>query len=77
MAYMLTIDITGRVVIRGDGRSVTLNSVDDYNTFLVNEAAARGLPITMLRVLASSSMDFPHEYTNDVAVVTLARALRP
>jgi len=64
---LLTID-GGKLVVKdmGDGGIVVavLNSVGDFNI------AAKA------NLMVSSTVDFPEEYTDDPAVIALARAIR-
>lgn len=56
--------------------SYTFKDIFDYHHFITlrrKEANVQGLSI---RVMASSSLDFPHEYSQKQGVVDLARAIR-
>ena len=60
----------------GQECSYTFKDIFDYHRFVTDrskKAKDKGLPI---RVTASSSLDFPHEYTDQQEVVNLARAIR-
>ena len=58
----------GKLVVT-DGTVVvaTIATVDDFNAAVLANGG---------ELLASSSVDFPHEYTDDPAVIALAAAIR-
>ncbi len=77
--FFLTIE-KNRVVVEydefGEHQTVPLTSYQYWLDFIAErkeEARKQGLEIT---VMASSSMDFPHEYSDQQTVIDLARAIR-
>lgn len=77
--FFLTIE-KHRVVVQydefGDLQTVPLKTHQNWLNFIAErkeEATKQGLTIT---VMASSSMDFPSEYSADQRVIDLARAIR-
>jgi hypothetical protein len=53
-----------------------ITSVSDFDEFLSLEAARLGVSPEDLKVFASSTMDFPEEYTSNSETIALARAAR-
>ncbi len=78
--FFLTVKGDSIVVEYVDGNgtecSYTFKDVFDYHYFITlrsKEAREVGLDIT---VMASSSLDFPRDYSSDQSVIDLARAIR-
>lgn len=60
---------------RGGDISRPVKSVDDLKQFLISKADEANVSIGELRVMASSTLDFPDDFTHDGATITLAREL--
>lgn len=70
-----------RIVVTYDGTNggkVTRVVTDDadWTQFLISKANEAGVSVAQLSVWASSTLDFPHEFTNNVETITFARRLR-
>jgi hypothetical protein len=78
MRYYLNIGITGKLTATDQhtGRVTVINTVDEYNVYFQTQAAYTGIAIEDLRIMASSSLDFPDEYTSDAKVIALCDAIR-
>lgn len=57
-----------------NAREVT--SLDDLRQFLVNKAREAKVALDDLSVMASSSLDFPEEFTSHKATIALAHAIK-
>jgi hypothetical protein len=75
MTYFLTIQ-EDAVVIRNGDCIIPLSSQEDFAAFLRNEAKTHHIAISDVPIFASSSMDFPEEFTSNPATIALAKALR-
>jgi len=53
-----------------------VTSAKDFDQFLVSKANEAKVPVDALRVWASSTMDYPEEYTSNLETVKLAHVLR-
>lgn len=80
MTFILTIQ-DGRLTVVYDGQRGgrmwrVIRDKADYDQFFASKAAELGTAVEDLDVMCSSSIDFPHEYTRDPAVVALALEIR-
>ena len=62
--------------IHGGERSRTVSSLDDLDAFLISKASEAGVRVDDLKIFCSSTLDFPDEFTDNPAIVDMARALR-
>jgi hypothetical protein len=74
LSYILSIE-NDQVVVKYFGPRV-ITSVRDFHEFLSLETARLGVSPDELKVFASSTMDFPEEYTSNPETIVLARAVR-
>ncbi len=75
---MYVLSVTKSAVVISDAvfRQTTINSAAHLEEFLGAEAKRLGLRVRDLQIYNSSTMDFPHDSTDDPAVITLAKELR-
>jgi len=78
--FFLTIE-NEKLVVKFDGSNNgettrVIDSVTDYNDFFRSKADEAGLHVGQLQIMASSSVDFPDEYTKDADVIELAGTIR-
>ena len=76
--YFLSINHDRVEVTRShrDAAPHVIKSVADFRAYIAAEALRSGVKVEDIEVMASSSMDFPAEFTNDPAVIALALELR-
>jgi hypothetical protein len=60
----------------GGRMSRPISSLEHFRQFLTSKANEAGMRIEELTVMASSSLDFPDEFTNNPATIALANELR-
>jgi len=73
--FLLTID-ADKLVVRYDGTTRPVASVDNLLAFLRSKAHEAGVPVDDLIVMTSSTLDFPEKYTRDDVVIEMARQIR-
>lgn len=77
MSFFLSIKDDNVVITRNHGYAlVVVSSVAMFHQYVAGIAAATGEKIEDVPVYASSSMDFPEEFTDNPDTIKLARALR-
>jgi hypothetical protein len=79
-SFLLSIE-RNRVMVRYDGTSggkITrpIKDENDYYQFLYSKADEANVQLEELRVLCSSSLDFPEEHTRNEATLKLAATIR-
>ena len=76
-SFILTVKSDG-VDVNYDGRSLgqCFRTWNDLKAFLACKAVEYGIATKDFKVMVSSSMDFPHEYTDDPEVIALAKMIR-
>lgn len=60
----------------GDAFPYTVKSVADFRDYLTHEGNRIGVKPEAVLVCASSTLDFPEEFTSNPETIKLARALR-
>ncbi len=78
--FYLTI-LKGWLVVQYDGPrggKVTrrIKGAQEYARFFQSKATEYGVPVEDLHIMASSSVDFPEEYTDRAEVIELCNRLR-
>lgn len=58
-------------------KTYPISSLEALRGFLRRRAKALGVDVTELKVMCSSSMDFPEEETGDEGTIELAHTIRP
>jgi len=76
MSLFLTIENDSVVLMDDRDVSYRVDSVEGYRLLLESEASRLGVTVEDLTVMASSSMDFPEDFTTNPQTVQLARELR-
>lgn len=80
MRYFLYLNSkNGKLEVSFDGshgkQHTTLSSAEEYNAFFANEAARLGVDPSEFAIQASSSLDFPEEYTDKPETLALVEAI--
>jgi len=73
--YFLTVE-NHQIVLKTGDRSIPIPDRETFDRIMIREATAKGIPVDDLQVMASSTLDFPEEFTHCFATITLARSLR-
>jgi len=73
--FFLTIE-NDAVVVKTDYVAQAVASEAELAAFIASSAKAAGVANEDLSVLASSSLDFPEEFTSNKATIALAKALK-
>ena len=78
MFYFMSIKNDRVEITKGhrDASPYIVKSADDFYGYMAAEAKRLGIAVEDLRVTASSTMDFPEEWTDDPKVIAMARELR-
>ena len=73
--FYLTIEL-GVLVVKWGTNTQVIDNVDDYQDFFRSKANEFGVQVTDFYIMASSTVDFSDEYTNDPDVIALCDAIR-